>query len=111
MTGGPDGGWQYVTDSNLDWGQDLKRLAQLVDQRGIREISLDYFGSADPAYYMANKAKSISSCSQPVKGWIAVSAMSYTESRRKPECDYRRWLPMEKLVARAGYSIFVFRVD
>ena len=50
-------------------------------------------------------------CSEPLTGWVAVSAMFYQESRRKPECDYRRWLPMDKLVAKIGYSIFVFRVE
>ena len=52
IAGGPDGGWRYVTDSNLDWGQDLKRLSEFVEERGISEIHLDYFGTADPAYYL-----------------------------------------------------------
>ena len=111
MGGGPGGGWQYVTDSNFDWGQDLKRLAQFVDQRGISEISLDYFGASDTAYYLKSKVKNLSGCTEPAKGWVAVSATQYTESRRKPECDYRRWLPMEKLDTKVGYSIFVFHVN
>ncbi len=27
--GGPKNGYKYVTDSNVDWGQDLKRLTKL----------------------------------------------------------------------------------
>ena len=28
---GPDGGARYVVDSNLDWGQDLRRLGTFVE--------------------------------------------------------------------------------
>ena len=111
LAGGPNGGWRYVVDSNIDWGQDLKRLAQFVEQRNIQQIHLNFFGSAEPAYYLQEKYREISSCSEPVKGWVAVSAMWYADSRRTPECDYRRWLPMERLVTKIGYSIFVFHID
>ncbi len=30
LAGGPSGGHRYLTDSNLDWGQDLKRLAHYL---------------------------------------------------------------------------------
>ena len=111
IAGGPDGGWRYVTDSNVDWGQDLKRLSEFVEKRAIPKIHLDYFGGGDPAYYLEEKYQALSSCSEPLKGWVAVSAVSYQESRRNPACDYRRWLPLRKLVTKIGYAIFVFRVD
>jgi 4-amino-4-deoxy-L-arabinose transferase-like glycosyltransferase len=111
LAGGPDGGWRYVVDSNIDWGQDLNRLTQYVDKNGISAIHLDYFGAAEPAVYLKGKYLGFSSCDGPQQGWIAVSAMWYADSRRKPECDYRRWLPMDKLVTKIGYSIFVFHVD
>jgi hypothetical protein len=111
LAGGPENGWRYVSDSNVDWGQDLKRLAKFVDQQGIQEIHLDYFGGADPAYYLQEKYRSISGCSEPQKGWVAVSAFMYQGWRAKPECDYRRWLPMDKLVTKIGYAIFVFRIE
>ena len=108
ITGGPDGGWRYVNDSNLDWGQDLKRLSQFVEERSIPEIHFDYFGAADPAYYLKEQYQGPVGCSQPPNGWVAVSAMIYTGPPWAPECDYRRWLPMEQVVAKIGYSIYVF---
>jgi len=111
IAGGPDGGYRYVTDSNLDWGQDLKRLAQFVEERNIPEVYFDYFGWADPAYYLKEKYRWLSSESGPKKGWVAVSATFYQGSREKPEHDYRRWLPMEKLVAKIGHSIFLFYIE
>ncbi|HWP86132.1 MAG TPA: glycosyltransferase family 39 protein [Terriglobia bacterium] len=111
LVGGPDGGWRYVTDSNVDWGQDLKRLAAFVRERNLPEIQLHYFGSADPAYYLKEKYRGLSSCTETLHGWVAVSAMIYPGPPWKPECDYRQRLPLSKLVAKIGYSIFVFHLE
>ncbi len=48
--GGTAGGWQYVTDSNYDWGQDLKRLGIFVKENKIDKIAVKYFGAGDLAY-------------------------------------------------------------
>ena len=108
MAGGPDGGWRYVNDSNLDWGQDLKRLSRFVEQRGIGRIRVDAFGPADPTYYLKKRYQGPVGCSGTLEGWVAVSAMIYPGAPWNPSCDYRGWLPMEKLVAKIGYSIFIF---
>ena len=111
IAGGPDGGWRYVNDSNLDWGQDLKRLSTFVEQRGIARIRVDTFGPADPIYYLKQRYEGPVGCSRKPEGWVAVSAMIYPGAPWNPSCDYRRWLPMDKLVAKIGYSIFVFHVE
>ncbi|HET9220081.1 MAG TPA: glycosyltransferase family 39 protein [Terriglobia bacterium] len=49
--GGTQNGHRYLLDSNLDWGQDLKRLAQYTESRKIENLCLSYFGTADPAFY------------------------------------------------------------
>jgi 4-amino-4-deoxy-L-arabinose transferase-like glycosyltransferase len=49
--GGPKNGHHYLLDSNLDWGQDLKRLARYADKQDVQPLCLAYFGTADPAYY------------------------------------------------------------
>ena len=49
--GGPTRGWRLLVDSNLDWGQDLKRLKTWMDAQGVAQIKLSYFGSASPSYY------------------------------------------------------------
>jgi hypothetical protein len=51
LIGGPSQGDRYLTDSNIDWGQDLKRLAAWVRRHPGEEIKLAYFGSADPTCY------------------------------------------------------------
>ena len=109
LAGGPDGGSRYVVDSNIDWGQDLKRLSWFVEQHGIQEIHLDYFGAVETGYYLKGKERGISGCAEPQRGWVAVSVMSYQHSREQSQCDYRRWLPIDKLTTKIGYSIFLFR--
>jgi hypothetical protein len=49
--GGAAGGWRYLLDSNIDWGQDLARLKRWMDRSGVDEIHLAYFGTADPSAY------------------------------------------------------------
>ena len=49
--GGPQNGYKYLTDSNIDWGQDLKGLKRWMDQQGVKQVNLAYFGVADPSYY------------------------------------------------------------
>ena len=46
---------KYLIDSNLDWGQDLKRLAVWVERHNIPKIHLVYFGGGDPIYYLGSK--------------------------------------------------------
>lgn len=51
LVGGPDEGYRYLVDSNLDWGQHLKSLKQWMDSNGVSHVNLAYFGTADPGYY------------------------------------------------------------
>ena len=51
LAGGARGGWRYLLDSNLDWGQDLKRLASWQRAHGGVPLDLAYFGTADPQAY------------------------------------------------------------
>jgi hypothetical protein len=49
--GGARGGLELLSDSNLDWGQDLPALAAWQRQHSDRQLYLSYFGTADPRYY------------------------------------------------------------
>jgi hypothetical protein len=52
LAGGPIGGRQILSDSNLDWGQGAQSLASLQRARPeLRDLTLFYFGDTDPAYY------------------------------------------------------------
>ncbi|HJZ96843.1 MAG TPA: phospholipid carrier-dependent glycosyltransferase [Candidatus Solibacter sp.] len=49
--GGPDRGPEYLVDSNIDWGQDVKKLLHWLDQHGTRRARVHYFGSVRLPYY------------------------------------------------------------
>lgn len=47
----PDRKIYWLGDSNLDIGQDTKRLAEVVKTKGWRHVKLAYFGTDDPKLY------------------------------------------------------------
>lgn len=49
--GGARNGLPLLSDSNVDWGQDLPQLAEWQRQHPGRQLYLCYWGSADPRYY------------------------------------------------------------
>jgi 4-amino-4-deoxy-L-arabinose transferase-like glycosyltransferase len=53
LWGGPSQTHKYLTDSNADWGQQLKSVRQYLDGRGVKECWFVYFaaGVAEPSYY------------------------------------------------------------
>lgn len=119
------GGHNYVVDSNVDWGQDLKRLGQWVTQENIPKICLDYFGWADPAYYLDGRSVWTSSTRWSGKidflqrnqcnGWIAISATFFQNSVGErtfpdPRAGSYRWLLNDQPIAVIGNSIFVWHL-
>lgn len=119
LAGGTEHGYQYIADSNYDWGQDLKRLKYFIDDNNIEHIRLNYFGGGSPRYYLGNAYEEwYSAKGRPDEGWFAVSATLRQGSwgtpvrgwKTKPEDSYL-WLRNETPVARAGYSIFIYNLD
>jgi hypothetical protein len=50
LAGGPEGGRKILTDSNVDWGLDLRRLAVELRRRGVKDPTVVYFGGDDVPY-------------------------------------------------------------
>ncbi|MBI4114323.1 MAG: glycosyltransferase family 39 protein [Candidatus Niyogibacteria bacterium] len=119
LAGGAPNGYKFITDSNYDWGQDLRRLADFVEKNNIQNIKLNYFGGGSPRYYLGGAYEEWSSAKgEPPTGWFALSATlrqgawgtPVREWKIKPEDSYD-WLRDEEPVARAGYSIFIYNLD
>jgi 4-amino-4-deoxy-L-arabinose transferase-like glycosyltransferase len=47
LAGGPEAGRRILSDSNVDWGLDLKRLAAEANRRGAARPTVAYFGGDD----------------------------------------------------------------
>jgi dolichyl-phosphate-mannose-protein mannosyltransferase len=50
LVGGPEKGRAILSDSNVDWGLDLKRLAAEIRRRGAVDPTVAYFGGDDALY-------------------------------------------------------------
>lgn len=69
----PDKKIHYLADSNLDWGQDAKRLAQTAQQRGWGKVKLAYWGGVDPAVYGLDwEPFQPGDLQKPQPGWVYV---------------------------------------
>jgi hypothetical protein len=94
--GGVKGGYRYVTDSNYDWGQDLLRLRDFMNQHPeIDRMALDYFGSwGAPAYYLGDrKVDWWSAKGDPREEgveWLAVSVNSLQSAIHPTSEDFFR---------------------
>ncbi|HOZ16395.1 MAG TPA: glycosyltransferase family 39 protein [Candidatus Portnoybacteria bacterium] len=120
LAGGNKNGHVYVTDSNLDWGQDLKRLAEWVEKNNIPKIYIDYFGGGIPSYYLGDKAERWWGNRNPAEAkgkWLAISATFKQQGQAQPTkgwtqpTDFYMWLNQYQPVTVIGNSIFVYRIQ
>jgi len=122
IAGGPDQGYLYTVNSNLDWGQDLKRLKKWVDDRGLDRIYIDYFGGSDTRYHFKEKCAPWWGTRNPAEfpkgNYLAVSATFLQGGRGDPvpgfnqDWGHYRWLNQyEPPVDKIGYSIFIYYID
>jgi hypothetical protein len=121
LAGGSSGGWRYLVDSNVDWGQDLRRLKAWMDRSGVAEVHLAYFGTGDPRAY-GIKFRKLQVLDwrvdeeflKPEQGaYVAVSATLLQGLHvRSDISQYLRMLRLRRQpVARVGDSIFIYREE
>lgn len=104
--------YKYLTDSSLDWGQDLLRLQKYVNDNNIKEIKVDYFGGSVPSFYIP-QSKPWHSSYGPTAGWLAVSATFYQSSKLYGPMEGKwsyGWLDDYKPTAEIGGSILIFNI-
>jgi len=118
LVGGPDKGYRYAVDSNLDWGQDLKRLARYLDERGIERVKLSYFGGGDPDWYGIEYEPLPSGPTSPPPafglfnpepGLYAISVSSL-QGVALADVDTFDWFRRQQPLDKIGYSIFLYEV-
>ena len=115
--GGYLGGYEYVVDSNYDWGQDLKRLKNFAEKNDIEKIWLDYFGGGNPEYYLGEKYVEMKPQYAYASGWVAVSINQLQGGSGDPApgydqpTGYYKWLSEQTPVGRAGTSIFIYYLE
>jgi 4-amino-4-deoxy-L-arabinose transferase-like glycosyltransferase len=116
LAGGPDKGYTYLADSNLDWGQDLKGLGKYMREHTIPRVCLSYFGSDTPDRYgIAYDWLPSLVLNNPTPGkkevtmhdWVAISATNLQGVYFDNHHTYDM-LKSRTPVAKIGYSIFLY---
>ncbi len=95
---------RILVDSNLDWGQDLKRLSGFARERGIERIGILIATTSDISRF-GLVAYGLEPYIKP-QGWIAVShtALAYSDCHS----DGYRWLRNYQPVKRIGKGTEVY---
>ena len=122
LAGGPDGGWRYLVDSNLDWGQDLGGLKDWMDENSVEQVWLSYCGEGRPSYYNINfigldswpprlmnpQARPFYP-HNPAPGIYAISATNL-QGVHFANHEQFAWFRDQEPLAKIGYSIFLYEV-
>lgn len=103
---------EILVDSALDWGQDLKRLARYLEEHGITEVYVDYFGGGDVEREIPYATRYHAEYG-PTTGYLAVSAtfLPFSEmvGEREGKWSYS-WLKSFTPVASIGHSILLYHL-
>jgi hypothetical protein len=117
LIGSPRNADRVLIDSNLDWGQDLRRLGQWAREHDVDLMRVHYFGAGSVEHELgARGMRWPAPRREPLpKGWFAVSRHFYRLSflpARSP-IDYEVYLRTNRAeyVTTIGGSIDIYRVQ
>jgi hypothetical protein len=111
LAGGPGRGPEYLVDSNIDWGQDVKKLGLWLDaHQGNRRARVFYFGNAQMRYYGIDEMGFPEPLDQ--KGWDEID--EYCVANVTPlqgvyvPLSALAQLRLREPVAKIGWSMYVY---
>jgi hypothetical protein len=104
--GGPARTHLWLHDSNVDWGQDLGRLAERLRERYPGErVWLVYKGAGVPSYYGIDAASPVGVPPDRVRGLLVVSDSAIA----KADDRLRALIESSTRVDDVGHSITIYR--
>jgi hypothetical protein len=108
LSGGPAAGYRYLADSNVDWGQDLPALRDVLAALGGRTLLFSYFGNAPFGAYGLSADVWTSAVQQDFRRWdyVAIS-VTHLDGLFVPGDPFEPFRAVSPS-ARAGYSILLF---
>jgi len=110
LSGGPANGPHYLVDSNIDWGQDVKKLVKWLDAHGTRKAYTFYFGNAQLRYYgvdeMGIPPPLDSKGWDDIDGWL-VANVTPLQGVYVP-LDALAPVRLRDPVARIGWTMYVY---
>jgi len=112
FVGGPTNGYKYLDDSNLDWGQNLKMLAEYQKSHAGTKV-IYHWPFSDPDYYgiTDNQALLKTKWWREPSGYYAadinflIRAKLISFLKNEPSLD---WLSLYRPIGRIGYSYLIY---
>lgn len=103
---------RVLSDSNLDWGQDVLRLAEVARERDLQPLTVLLFTSASRDHLGLPVHEGLR-FDQPLSGWFAVSETPIALGRARSP-GFRKWFDEttgDQPFERIGTSIRLYRID
>jgi hypothetical protein len=119
IAGGPDNGWRFLADSNTDWGQTFKALAEYQDKSALGTVNLSTFIFYDPAAYgvdyrpiapMTGAPPVLPQRFNPAPGIYAISATTL-DGVPLPYPPTYDWFRHQTPFAKIGHVMFLYDVQ
>ncbi len=117
LAGGPAGGYRYLVDSNLDWGQNLWQLRDWMRKNGVGRVFYAHYSPARPEVYGVSvdflppdwRAIPFTPL-DPAPGVYAIGA-TVLQGIYTPDVNTYVWFRARSPWARLGYALFLYRVE
>ena len=123
LIGGPKNGWQWLVDSNLDWGQELIALAEYEKDHFSEPYQVSWLGSAPLEAYGIEYGRPMPIWPQgredlltdpfypaaPAPGTYVLSATQLHGVYLQNTARFA-WFQAQQPTDRIGYSLFVYEV-
>jgi Dolichyl-phosphate-mannose-protein mannosyltransferase len=107
LSGGPGHGRTYLLDSNIDWGQDLERLANYVREKQLSPVCAATFGGVPLQSYGVPATDLLEYEDLEHAGCVAAVSVNFLEGLIIPRETFAV-LRARPPMARIGYSIYLF---
>jgi hypothetical protein len=101
---------EVLVDSDLDWGQDLYRLADTLRARRIARVALAYHGKVDLSRQGLPPFTELPPRT-PTAGWVAASIFRIKLGYYGGDLDAFAWLRAHAPVSQVGRSINLYWIE
>ena len=116
LAGGPAGGYRYLVDSNLDWGQNLWQLREWMTEHDVTEVYYAHYSPARPQAYgievkfLPPDPRAVTFTPwQPAPGWYAIGA-TVLQGPYAPDLNFYAWFRNREPAARLGHALWLYEV-
>ncbi|MCL5406900.1 MAG: glycosyltransferase family 39 protein [Patescibacteria group bacterium] len=105
IAGGAKGGIKHLSDSNLDWDQNMKRFKKYVQENKIEKVYEDFYNGNSLTYYGINYDDVPK---KPINGVVAISAQWLVVSRDRFDIGWVKKYPPDEIISN---GIYIWRFD